>query len=1089
MKFSFYLILGLCSIGFHLFSQCPNNTGTWNVTGNYTNYNNCDNSATINIGIYPSTTGVFMNQTGVTFTNHVNATFHQVLGSHYLYDNFYNYGTYISDHGQLNNYGMFKNFSGATFSNNYNMIQSSGTFENYASLSNNSGMYFGGSLINKSGGTILHEDVNIEQLNPYYDSCALVNYLPNGTTQNELGAVFYNKGYAKVQLINGGYFENYNILNVIGVSSNTGTIDNLAGSTTNILSATIFNNNAPFYNRGNFNNNATLINTGNFNNYSGAVLVNNGTFINNQYFTNESGASIYNFGIWSGHNQDHQGSFSNIGTLLPGQNGSSFYLVNQDYTHENSATLEIHISGPASTGIGINHNYLQAYGNIYLNGGTVNVVMDSSYLPTVGEEFIIAQGVSVTGTFNQLNITNQCGTHFTLVYQNASVRLVCTAIDTLAPVISTIPAIFVQLDSSGTGNLDPNVYTTYISDECNFTLTASQTDFNCTQLGSNMLTLTAEDMYGNASQAPVEIIVLNNNDFEAINANITGLKNGSLSWGDYNDDHFSDLLITGDDGSSGLTKLYKNINGTTFNEVPGLNLIGLTFSSCDWSDYDLDGDLDFVIMGDNGSQNITQLYQNLGNDQFQLDPSGSIIGLSRGDLHFHDFNNDGFEDLIVTGYTNGGGGKTTLYENTNGSGFTEITSLPFVHVYFSNLALGDYNNDGWTDVLVTGFDGSQTYTTLYANSGNFTFTATSNVFPNLSDASASFGNFNQDNFPDLLLTGADNGNPSSALYTNNGDGTFTLLSNSLTESLVNSSVIWADLNHDSYDDLLVLGRRGPLNDYFTAIYANNRDSTFSNPYTVSIPYLNVGDISVTDMDHDGDLDFAILGENTSYTPFSEIYRNLFICQCPEFSSVATLQMESCDSIVSPSGNYTWTSSGMYLDTVPNTVGCDSIMNIQLTINQVNNSILNNDPTLQALTSGALYQWYDCNTGLPIPGATSQSFTPSDNGSYQVEVTQNGCSDFSSCEAVISLAVDALTPMKVTIYPNPTSGTLFIQFDNTVNVKHIEITNETGHVILSKNVDHADKILEVATDMFANGVYFIRFKAEETTFVRKFVVKR
>lgn len=77
MKFSFYLILGLCSIGFHLFSQCPNNTGTWNVTGNYTNYNNCDNSATINIGIYPSTTGVFMNQTGVTFTNHVNATFHQ----------------------------------------------------------------------------------------------------------------------------------------------------------------------------------------------------------------------------------------------------------------------------------------------------------------------------------------------------------------------------------------------------------------------------------------------------------------------------------------------------------------------------------------------------------------------------------------------------------------------------------------------------------------------------------------------------------------------------------------------------------------------------------------------------------------------------------------------------------------------------------------------------------------------------------------------------------------------------------------------------------------------------------------------------
>jgi hypothetical protein len=45
----------------------------------------------------------------------------------------------------------------------------------------------------------------------------------------------------------------------------------------------------------------------------------------------------------------------------------------------------------------------------------------------------------------------------------------------------------------------------------------------------------------------------------------------------------------------------------------------------------------------------------------------------------------------------------------------------------------------------------------------------------------------------------------------------------------------------------------------------------------------------------------------------------------------TLTLSSCDSLISPSGQYTWYSNGTYLDTIPNSAGCDSLMTINLTI--------------------------------------------------------------------------------------------------------------------------------------------------------------
>jgi len=112
---------------------------------------------------------------------------------------------------------------------------------------------------------------------------------------------------------------------------------------------------------------------------------------------------------------------------------------------------------------------------------------------------------------------------------------------------------------------------------------------------------------------------------------------------------------------------------------------------------------------------------------------------------------------------------------------------------------------------------------------------------------------------------------------------------------------------------------------------------------------------------------------------------------------------------------------------------------------VNNSITADASTITATQTGANYQWYNCNTGQPIPGANSRAFMPSVNGNYSVEITLGGCSEISNCYAFTTLGTETFLDVELTVYPNPVKNTLKLETSEALNL-NVELFDITGKLI-------------------------------------------
>ncbi len=186
----------------------------------------------------------------------------------------------------------------------------------------------------------------------------------------------------------------------------------------------------------------------------------------------------------------------------------------------------------------------------------------------------------------------------------------------------------------------------------------------------------------------------------------------------------------------------------------------------------------------------------------------------------------------------------------------------------------------------------------------------------------------------------------------------------------------------------------------------------------------------------------------------------------------------------------YTQSGVYNQVLTSSNGCDSIITLDLHIKQVDTSINNFNPSFYAnAVVNASYQWLDCNDGFAlIVGEIGQGFTAIENGSYAVEVSQNGCVDTSSCYLVSDIVSTGTISYDIlpVLFPNPNSGIFNIDFNKMYPEVEISIKSISGQII------YTEKFTNSSSEIFSidaeSGIYFVDLSFGETNRITLKVIK-
>ncbi len=221
-------------------------------------------------------------------------------------------------------------------------------------------------------------------------------------------------------------------------------------------------------------------------------------------------------------------------------------------------------------------------------------------------------------------------------------------------------------------------------------------------------------------------------------------------------------------------------------------------------DYDNDGDVDLWsnhYLGANPLQNF--FYENNGDGTFTKITSGQIANIFGGRAStWGDYNNDGFVDLLVPNNSEvyNQRGDLAIFNNNGDGTFTKII-VEFGDI--SNAVWTDHNNDGLLDIYRTSQSPGDTYVLL--NNGDSTFTKDVEIGIDLRSSAWLSGviDVNNDHEPDYIINDF-NRNP--LLYTNSGAGTFTefeLAQPAEGDNTIFAGGSWADWDNDGDIDLFM----------------------------------------------------------------------------------------------------------------------------------------------------------------------------------------------------------------------------------------------------------------------------------------------
>lgn len=191
------------------------------------------------------------------------------------------------------------------------------------------------------------------------------------------------------------------------------------------------------------------------------------------------------------------------------------------------------------------------------------------------------------------------------------------------------------------------------------------------------------------------------------------------------------------------------------------------------------------------------------------------------------------------------------------------------------------------------------------------------------------------------------------------------------------------------------------------------------------------------------------------------------------STFSDITADACNEYLSPSGMYIWNTSGTYKDTLANSDGCDSVITVNLTVENLSAVIREENGELVAEAANVNYQWINCDNNTPINGATQQTYKPNTEGNYAVMVSSPKCTVTSECynfKPGGAQHLNNITLSVFTAYPNPANNNLNIEF-NISGTKQISIVNMYGQEVYTQTTE--GQIIRLDVGSLAKGIYRIK----------------